>query len=62
MTVNTNFKEIEKLPSGSAARMIIYVSVDLTIEYATFGRFSQAATNAAVADLVDVSDVPVGQR
>ena len=28
------------------------------IEYATFGQFSQAATDAAVADLVEVSENP----
>jgi hypothetical protein len=53
MTVNTNFTEISKLPSKSVQAM--QSSLLTTPEYATFGKLSQAATDAAVADLVDVS-------
>jgi hypothetical protein len=55
MTVNTNFTEISKLPSELS---LSKCSNHLTkSEYATFGKLSQAATDAAVADLVDVSYV-----
>lgn len=57
MTVNTNFNEIQKLPSMLDCRHFTqgnFIEIVCT-EYATFGRFSQAATDAAVADLVDVS-------
>jgi len=52
LTVNTNFSEIQKLPSMSTPSSKLRAD---HAEYATFGHFSQAATDAAVADLVEVS-------
>ncbi|RXK41916.1 hypothetical protein M231_00637 [Tremella mesenterica] len=51
LTVNTNFGEISKLPS--AILSIRQGEVVDMVEYATFGKFDQAATDAAVADLVE---------
>lgn len=52
--MNTNFTEIQKLPSKLHHLQALKCPLTL-VEYATFGHFSQAATDAAVADLVEVS-------
>lgn len=67
-TVNTNFTEISKLPSEPESSAFqrsclssgTRPSIELSLaEYASFGKFSQAATDAAVADLVEVSGAGV---
>lgn len=57
--MNTNFTEIQKLPSKLHHLQALKCPLTLA-EYATFGHFSQAATDAAVADLVEVSNVVTG--
>ena len=55
VTVNTNFSEIQKLPSKLAG---LHFRQERTmadrLEYASFGKLSKQATEAAVADLVEV--------
>lgn len=60
VSVGTNYTEIAKLPSTfllSPSFPKTYAN-DIRAEYATFGKFSQAATNEAVKDLVEGTSPP----
>ena len=59
VSVGTNYKELQKLPSKRRAQAVKLPTKSLTrclhcrLEHATFGKFSSEATDAAVKDLVE---------